>query len=75
MSSPSRKSLPQILALKLIPMVAATGRLAIRENAGEICTRQLGRRRALKLWLEVRQVTAINGISPAPCGAEQERME
>ena len=56
MVSPSRKSLPQILALKLIPMVAATGRLAIRENAGgnlHAATWDAGE--PWKLWLEVRQ--------------------
>ncbi|HXB73636.1 MAG TPA: DEAD/DEAH box helicase [Candidatus Acidoferrales bacterium] len=55
-SSALRKSLPYILALKLIPMISATGRLMIRPEAGvalQPATWDEGE--PWKLWLEVKQ--------------------
>jgi len=52
----ARKALPLVLALKLIPTVAATGRLVVRaETAAELQPVTWDEGEPWKLWLEVRQ--------------------
>lgn len=53
----SRKSLPPVLALKLLPQLAATGRLAFRADsgAGKPQPAAWDDGAAWKLWLDVRQ--------------------
>lgn len=55
-SSALRKSLPYILALKLIPMISATGRLMMRtESSAALRPVTWDDGEPWKLWLEVRQ--------------------
>jgi hypothetical protein len=55
-SSPARKALPPVLALKLIRLLAPTGRLVYRNDiAGKIETVAWDDGEPWKLWLEVRQ--------------------
>src|SRR5437588_4707477 len=52
----TRKTLPYALVLKLIPMIAAAGRLVVRdENGSELRPVSWDEGEPWKLWLEVRQ--------------------
>ena len=55
-SSALRKTLPQMLAMKLLPMMSGTGRLFVRpETAGDLLPITWDDGEPWKLWLEVRQ--------------------
>ena len=67
----ARKAVPHTLALRLIPMVAATGRLYTRKmSLSGIAAARLGRGRSPGNcgWTCGRTI-AINGKSPARCAA------
>src|SRR5262249_13953334 len=56
-SAPTRKALPPVLAVKLMPLISATGRLRLRPNPGSTDLKPLtwDAGEPWRLWLDVHQ--------------------
>jgi superfamily II DNA or RNA helicase len=74
-ASATRKTLPASLAMRLIPMIAATGRLRLRADAADLEPVAWDAGEPWRLWLEVRQREREQWSIEGSLRRGEERME